>query len=719
MAKTRTHKNEPEVIQFKIHPRVFSALGSDLITSDIVAMLELVKNSYDAFAHNVTIGFLKKGKNECIEIKDDGFGMSLDTIKNVWTTIATPYKEINRIVKQNGLERRVVGEKGLGRLSAARLGEKLEVITKSRGEKCWKLEVDWKIISSASNINDCGIRISEFVDDVPFKKTGTLLRIFGLKEVWDEQKKDELEENLTRLVSPFQEIKDFSITVIRSDQVKPSQKIEAPIFLRNPKYKIAGVVGDDGGIKATYEYKAISNNRKRKKEVVQAWKDIYARIDKYSKKTMKKFKLSPTSAKCGGFSFEIRAWDIAPDDTQEIIKKYKLIKSNVRKAISVHKGISVYRDKFLVLPKSDTARDWLGLDLRRVSRVGSRMSTSQIVGYVSINGDENSKIRDTSDRERLVSCREVAEFEEIIIEIVSILEQERSEDRITSEPFQPMRDLLGALSADDLITEVASLVENDAKASEVLPLIKEYNGAINKVRGQIKERFIYYSRMATVGTIASMLVHEIRNRTMAIGDFLSEIKQKYLTEFGSHAKKMFGFADESIEFMEKLADSFLPLANISYKRGKRNSVLEERVKTCASFNRAGIKAKKIQISLPTTRNVVAVDPGELDTIFLNLINNSIYWVSQRKDKREIDIQVNEMGNKNRLQISVSDSGPGVEEEDLEKIFLPGITRKPNGIGMGLTIAAEIVQGYGGEMSLKYPGDKGGATFIFDIPVEEK
>jgi len=64
----------------------------------------------------------------------------------------------------------------------------------------------------------------------------------------------------------------------------------------------------------------------------------------------------------------------------------------------------------------------------------------------------------------------------------------------------------------------------------------------------------------------------------------------------------------------------------------------------------------------------------------------------------------------------NDNGSGIKEDDLEKIFWPGVTRKPGGIGMGLTVASELVAEYGGCMATKYPGVRGGATFLFDLPV---
>ena len=70
-------------------------------------------------------------------------------------------------------------------------------------------------------------------------------------------------------------------------------------------------------------------------------------------------------------------------------------------------------------------------------------------------------------------------------------------------------------------------------------------------------------------------------------------------------------------------------------------------------------------------------------------------------------------------MSVHDTGPGIGKEDLEKVFLPGVTRKPGGMGMGLTVASELVAAYGGHMRTEYPGINGGASFAFDLPIRRK
>jgi signal transduction histidine kinase len=112
-----------------------------------------------------------------------------------------------------------------------------------------------------------------------------------------------------------------------------------------------------------------------------------------------------------------------------------------------------------------------------------------------------------------------------------------------------------------------------------------------------------------------------------------------------------------------------------------------------------------------------VDPGELDTIILNLILNSLYWIQQSRRKGQLEFNVSKLQGGQRVRLTVHDSGTGVADEDVDKIFLPGVTRKPDGIGMGLTVAAELVSEYGGRMCLLRPGRLGGASFAFDLPVK--
>jgi hypothetical protein len=446
-------------IAFKMHPRVFAALGADLVTNDVVAVIELVKNSYDAFASNVWIRF-RNNPNEVdfLEIRDDGQGMTREVIEEAWCIVATPFKNKNPYAKSGNKQRRVAGEKGLGRLSAARLGDRIHMLTQAPNAPCWEVRVNWNAISREDDLSSCFVRCRKYPLNSPFKKSGTRVRIFGLKGVWNEEQIADLEDNLARLISPFVDVGNFNIFLTPpGGNEEEAVKITSPEFLSKPKYSIEGEVNETGNVSALYRFNPIRDGKPRREKLKYSWEQIYDAIKEHSRFEPVHFPFKAAKTHCGPFTFELRSWDIGSDDTQEIAKRFDFQKSKIRKAIRAHKGISVYRDGILVLPKSENARDWLGLDLRRVSKLGTRLSTSQLVGYVAISAEENPEIEDTSDRERLASGLAVAEFEEILKAIVGMLENERDIDRLKPEREKPLEDLFGQLTADKLVSDVSDL----------------------------------------------------------------------------------------------------------------------------------------------------------------------------------------------------------------------------------------------------------------------
>ena len=115
---------------------------------------------------------------------------------------------------------------------------------------------------------------------------------------------------------------------------------------------------------------------------------------------------------------------------------------------------------------------------------------------------------------------------------------------------------------------------------------------------------------------------------------------------------------------------------------------------------------------------VKVDPAELHAVLQNLVDNAVYWLG-RKDggEKKLVIETRRSAIAGRVQVSVHDSGVGVAEEDRERIFDAGYTRRPNGAGMGLSVAGEIVEQHDGKLRLAPQGRLGGATFDFTLPTK--
>ena len=170
-------------IPFRVHPRVFAALGADLVTNDVVAVIELVKNSYDAMATRVDVIFRADSDGKpFMEIGDNGLGMSREILDKAWSVVATPYRTTHAVETLGKKNRRASGEKGLGRLSAARLGKQLQMYTKAAGNPCWLVEVSWSDLAQQDALDDCEATCKSVSGtNCPIASTGTKLRILDLE----------------------------------------------------------------------------------------------------------------------------------------------------------------------------------------------------------------------------------------------------------------------------------------------------------------------------------------------------------------------------------------------------------------------------------------------------------------------------------------------------------------------------------------------------------
>ena len=204
-----------------------------------------------------------------------------------------------------------------------------------------------------------------------------------------------------------------------------------------------------------------------------------------------------------------------------------------------------------------------------------------------------------------------------------------------------------------------------------------------------------------------MLVHEIRNRTTIIGRFLRFARNESRLIEKQDGLRYLGRSEEAVDTLERLADRFSPLANRNFRRGSRQSSVKEVMHGCLDILQGDVNTKGIRTFIPESDTLVNVDPAELHTIITNLLTNAVYWLGAvPKDERELKFVLERLEDNDRVTVWLHDSGPGISEEDIEKVFWPGVTRKPEGIGMGLTLASELVGAYGGQHANHAPGRTG-------------
>ena len=153
-------------VNFSISPRILSHLGEDLIKNESIALFELIKNSYDANATSCEINFDFSNEDlKSLIITDNGDGMDINIIKNIWLVVGTDYKrkELDKFKKTQGQRKKrlPLGEKGIGRLSVHKLGNKITLISKSKNNNEVKLSIDWNQLNSIQKIDDFIIELTE------------------------------------------------------------------------------------------------------------------------------------------------------------------------------------------------------------------------------------------------------------------------------------------------------------------------------------------------------------------------------------------------------------------------------------------------------------------------------------------------------------------------------------------------------------------------------
>ena len=631
--------------------------------------------------------------------------------------IATPFRQKRPVLKMGARSRAVTGEKGLGRLSAARLGSDLRVITRTAGGPVLQFALNWEKLFQGDDLTAAGFDVSGLPPEAFDGEHGTRLRIGGIGKDWNKDKIEDLRENLARLISPFAAAKDFSLRldVVGDRGQADLRSIAPPRFMSQPKYAMEGSIDVDGVIRARYRYRPITGSDGREREIQERWTTIHDSLPQADQ-----VGIDESGPGCGPFEFEIRAWDLTKDDTRDIAEHFGETRSRVRAAIASQRGVSVYRDDVLALPKSDGARDWLGLDLRRVSRVGDRLSTSQIVGYVRITKAGNPDVTDTSDREGLVSNPATVAFRHLVTRVVALLEIECHKDRTEEKDTGPARELFAELNAEPLVARLEELRDSGADMADAVAAATAFGSALARSRAVIEKRFGYYNRLAVIGTIAQLAIHEIRTRTTVTGRGLrkaGELAERLRDGVTTQAVDM---ARGSVAALEALADRFAPLGNRGYRPGRRTSVVEESVSRCLVMLEQEIRSGRVTVDADFgTRTAVRIDPAEIDTIILNLITNSLYWMRRHDGERRLRFSLAAGPGRNRVTVSLDDSGPGIDPEERDRVFWPGVTHKPDGIGMGLTVASELVDGRAGKMRTVVPGALGGGTFEFDLPLVGK
>jgi len=680
--------------------RIIKTIGEDLISNDIVAILELVKNSYDANASIITIKFSgdvieeKRGKkkihtlkkdNASIIIEDDGTGMSLKTIKDAWMEPATINKKVKK--KSFGNKRRFTGEKGVGRFASAKLSEELVLITKVENDNEIVASFDWDNFSDDKYLDEvkCSWEVRE---PESIKKQGTILKLENLKTDWNEEKINTLRIALSRLVNPVSPVLDFLMELQLPIGLEHfSGDIEAPDSLKKSVYSIEGFVNDDDLLLC--EYKSIFLEKPEKIPI-----NLNAELK------------PKRNNHTGKFSFKFYVWDRDNESLKEHASNVGSTLNEIKNDLNALSGISIYRDNFRVLPYGEPKNDWLRLDLRRVQNPTLRASNNQIIGYISLSLDENSEFKDQSNREGLVESQSFVDLQEIVKIILNELEQRRYKSRRQEEKEPETINLFSEFSVTPHFDKVVTKYPNDKDVSKA---IKTADASVKKGVVKIQQVLSRYRRLSTLGLLIDAVLHDGNNYLGLINGDITLLK-KELRKENLDKKSLIKKANNIENHRNMIAELFKRLEPFGgRKRGRpKEIIIENAISNVFKIHETQLNNLNIQVELPNSENIVTIDNGEFQSIIINLLINSIYWLEKNDNERKIAVSIETKDDS--LSIIFSDNGPGISEDNYKLIFDPYFSTKPNGIGLGLTIIGELIGDYNGELLLIDNGPLDGATF---------
>ncbi|MFC1575951.1 ATP-binding protein, partial [Gemmatimonadota bacterium] len=665
----------------RIRPRarLLRTIGADLISSEVVAVIELVRNCYDADATLVELVFEgpENPEDGRLEIRDNGHGMSRDILLGPWLEPATDHKAAGN---QEGLGgerspggRRRLGSKGVGRFAAQRLGGHLQVWTRTKGSKTeLEAEFDWDLLEREAYLDEIRIPWQEHRSKSQ-ALWGTHLRISHLHNQWSPDRFEKLKLALSRLINPSVR-GDFKIEISINgarEEIQPA--LEASLAM----YSLTGAV-EPGGI-CRIHYLDLEGDEEHWERTV-IW---------------------PENENCGPFEFEISAWDLDSDALRHFfnLTGYDHGILNFRRALRDHSGISLYRDGFRVLPYGESDNDWLRLDRRRVNNPTMRLSNNQILGHIQLTADGNPDLRDQTNREGLVTNEPYAHLQEVVLELLQFLEVRRYTARRSMDlGSQRKTTSLPTVGDEEDEERLDLLIESLARSGE--SQVMELRTMFRELRELARESVKHYAGLASAGHVAGLvfkqLNHPLRQIQSDLGLVLDDIESLAIGEEDREDLSL--SVRQALQHAGTMSARMARLDPLAIGgRGRRVSriSLDEALRpVIQAFEEEGGR-QGVSIHYEPKGDLEVVTNREVAQHSLaNLLDNAVWWASNGEAPSPVvRVRLTPAG------FSVSDNGPGIPEEHRDLIYEPTFSTRDGAHGLGLTLARDLLGTIGGRIRL--------------------
>ncbi len=717
------------------YARLLTMLGEQLLKSERIALVELIKNSYDADADRVDVEFEGFGKGMTtipesrILVSDNGSGMTLDTIQTAWMNPATPSKYVNKLRgrRRTPVKNRVVqGEKGIGRFAVLKLARRISVITRPPKAKLETVVAYDFTRFDDDFLSENGEEKEIFLDEVEIAwlqrkpqtlvgtTHGTVIEMEELKGAWGERLIESFCRDVANLTDPIsrltrrQAVDSFEIRVVCNGErrvVADDQEETLKALIEDkPVFSITGRFVSEG---CRYQFDK-GDGEEEVSLYSERVKGLWLWRRRYETQEERKRAAEKQNYVCGDFEFQFHIFDFA----RGIEGRY-LLQQPEKNLLKDHR-IYLYRDSVRVYPYGDPDDDWLNIDVTRgTGRAGDFFSNDQIIGWVDITQADNPGLRDKTNREGLIETGGAAD--DFIFLIQTFLSFVKQGPFMRYQQKQRQKNVAKAVREGVVAKQLATLKEalatvgERARARDVSKIEKEYR----EERDYLSRRAETTEDLAGVGLSVEMASHDIMllmGRAQDLGLRLARYaREGSIESVQEQADMLVGVLHQVVSGMRDVQSLFK-----SSRRRRQRLKVEPLLDKIRGIY--GTLLEKLEISYQ--KSVVGASPliasttdGVVMQVLINLFDNAAYWLETNRPSAVREIRVTL--DSDRGELVFEDSGPGIDAEDRSYIFEPFFSGKgQEGRGLGLYIARQLLERYGYGIELDDKGSGlGGACFI--------
>lgn len=690
-------------LPFRPRARLLQLLGDQLIGTPRLAVFELVKNAYDADADKVTVTLTHIDMPDAsILVEDNGVGMTLETIRDIWLVPAHDHREIQRKeLRRTGRNRLPLGEKGVGRFAVHKLGDRIELITRAKDSLECVVTIDWDELISKPFLSDANVLVNTRQPEIfAGEQTGTKLTISRLREAnWSRGEVRRLLRQITSISSPFLTRSDRFEAILQVPQ-HPDWVAGVPdvdvLLERAPWY--FQFKFENGIFDWTYEFRGVagiklapravsSDSTNQKQLLVAPDRDIdMFGLDQGKKSSRPKRVVAGATLADGIGSVSGKFYVF---DRDRIILTKLGDSELVENFLDENGGVRVYRDGIRVYNYGEPGDDWLGLDLRRVNIPTRNISRNIVVSAIDLSLEHSKALKEKTNREGFVENDAYRRLIQIVLGALAVLQIERKIDKDKIRALTDKGHDIESVQIIQPLEKLRDVVRKHHLAEEVGPLIDRVEKNYNDMRDNML-------RAGLSGVGLAVVFHEIERGVRVLHDAI---------ESGAKHESIQGQARELVGVL----DSFTELLR---KGDRKKNSLKHLIRRVRDINRVRFRNHRVRLVCPALEDNVADVEAEFSFGLMlgalnNLLDNSFYWLRVRwsdgtpdMEERKIFINISKEFAEGPA-IIVGDNGPGFQD-DPERLIRPFFSRRPDGMGVGLYYSNMAMELNGGRLA--FPGD---------------